>query len=268
MTASHELDLSATPPELYERHFTPRLFTPWAHQLVALAGLQPGDRALDVACGTGAATRLLVEHVGTGGAVVGLDVNAGMLAVARSVVTDARVTWREASAVDLPFADDSFDVVICQQGLQFFPDRPRALQEMRRVLAPGGRLILACWGSSSESPGYAAVEQALTPHVGAAQAKLPPFGLGDRAVFRGLIEGAGFRETEIRDAVGTVSWPSADFFVRATAASAPTMLGSLAEQGDAVLAQVITEVEAALEAHRGGEGVIFPMSNQIAIARV
>src|SRR5688500_8563133 len=258
MTASNDLDLSGTPAELYERHFAPRLFLPWGRELVALADPQPGERALDVACGTGVVTRLLVERVGTSGSVIGLDINAGMLAVARSVVTAPQVEWREASAVDLPLPDDAFDLAICQQGLQFFPDRPRALQEMRRVLVSGGRLILASWGPSSESPGYSAIERALTPHVGAEQAKLPPFGLGDRTTFRGLIAGAGFREFEIQDAVRTISWPSTDFFVRATVASAPTMLGALAEQGDAVLTQIIAEVDAALEPHRDGAGIAFP----------
>src|SRR5207248_3148605 len=136
---------SGTPAEVYERYNVPRFFLPWAHELVDRLDPRPGERILDVACGTGAATRLLAERVGPTGQVVGLDVNAGMLAAARAAVTNPVVEWHEANAQALPFADGAFDAILCQLGLQFFPDRPLALREMRRVLAPGGRLALACW---------------------------------------------------------------------------------------------------------------------------
>jgi ubiquinone/menaquinone biosynthesis C-methylase UbiE len=137
--------------ETYERALVPAVFAAWAPFVVALAGPRPGERVLDVACGTGVVARLAAQRVGRAGKVVGLDLNPGMLAVAASATaneptTSASLTWQEASATKMPFPDAAFDIVYCQLGLQFFPDRPAALHEMYRVLAPGGRLGLMCGG--------------------------------------------------------------------------------------------------------------------------
>src|SRR5215216_4533148 len=140
--------------EIYEQHLVPTVFGPWAADLIGAASPQPGERVLDVACGTGVVARLAAECVGAGGKVVGLDLNPGMLAVARSVASPTPIDWREDSAVALPFEAGAFDLVCCQQGLQFFPDRPAALRQMHRVLVPGGRLGLATWRPIQYSPGF------------------------------------------------------------------------------------------------------------------
>jgi xanthine dehydrogenase YagR molybdenum-binding subunit len=132
-------------PELFERYLVPAVTAPWAADLVAVADPSLGARVLDVACGTGIVARLAAERVGPTGHVVGLDLNPGMLAVARglSPLPGAPIAWQEASAVALPFPAATFDVVLCLQGLPFFPDRAAALREMHRVLAPGGRLTVS-----------------------------------------------------------------------------------------------------------------------------
>jgi ubiquinone/menaquinone biosynthesis C-methylase UbiE len=137
------------PEELYECYLVPAKFGPWAEDLVALGAPQPGERVLDVACGTGVVTRLVVPHVGAKGKVVGLDLNAGRLAVAHAHSSELGVAieWREGDVSALPFSDASFDLVCCQQGFQFFPDRLAALREMSRVLVSGGRLALNVWRS-------------------------------------------------------------------------------------------------------------------------
>jgi SAM-dependent methyltransferase len=197
-----------------------------------------------------------------------LDLNDGMLAVARKITASPNIEWRGGSALDLPFADNMFDVVVCQQGLQFFPDRPLALREMWRVLRHGSRLAVACWRDSSHNPAYAAIEHALAVHVGAEHSKLPPFGLGDAGELRGLLDGAGFREIEVRAESKTVHWASIDLFVRASVAAAPTMLGSLAEQGDAVLGDIVARVETEVQPFREADGSIqVPVGNHIVTAR-
>jgi len=268
MKDTERLDLTGAPAEIYERHLVPRFFLPWARDLVDLVAPRPGEGALDVACGTGAVTRLVAERVAPEGRVVGLDVNAGMIAVARSLVSAPNIQWREASVLELPFGDGAFDLVICQQGLQFFPDQPLALRQMRRVLVPGGRLGVSCWRTSTESPAYAAIEHALARRLGSERSKLPPFSLSDAGQLRKLIEGAGFRQVEVESKMKMVEWPSTNLFVRATAASAPTMLGSLAEQGDAVLAEIASEVAAEVQPFRQADGGIkFPMGNNLLTAR-
>jgi ubiquinone/menaquinone biosynthesis C-methylase UbiE len=184
------LQIAGTPAEIYERHMVPAIFARWAPDLVEAAGVRPGDRALDVACGTGMVTRLLAERVGPGGTVVGLDINPEMLAVARRAAPQPNIAWVEGSAIRMALPDATFDQVLCEQGLQFMPDRPAALAEMRRVLKPGGRLALSCWCAVEYMPGYLALEQALARRIGPEQAALPPFSLGDADTLRSLVTSA------------------------------------------------------------------------------
>jgi len=124
--------------EASERYLMSTFGYAWTQALVQLAMPQEGDRVLDVACGTGPVARYIAPFVGSTGRVVGLDLNSGMLDTARAMPVPAGVSieWREGNATALPFPNAGFDVVCCQQGLQFFPDRPAALREMHRVLAP------------------------------------------------------------------------------------------------------------------------------------
>jgi ubiquinone/menaquinone biosynthesis C-methylase UbiE len=122
--------LEASAPELYERYLVPAIARLWAADLVERAAPKSGERVLDIACGTGIVARFAAATMGIGH-IVGLDINEGMLAVARSrsAGSGPHIEWREASALDLPFPDNSFDLILCQLGLQFFPDQPRALRE-------------------------------------------------------------------------------------------------------------------------------------------
>jgi len=131
-----ELTLGANPAENYQRFFVPQIGAPVAADLLAAARLLPGERVLDVACGTGVVARLAAERVGPSGTVAGLDIHPAMLAVARSESTSG-ARWYEASAESMPLADATFDVVLCQMGLQFVTDKRAALREMHRVLVPG-----------------------------------------------------------------------------------------------------------------------------------
>jgi len=144
------------------------MFAPCATQLLDLAAVEPGERVLDVACGTGIVARRAAARVGAGGVVAGSDVNEGMLEVAAATAIDlpVRIEWHRADATALPLPDGAFDVVCCQQGLQFVPDPPLALREARRVLTPGGRLALAVWRSIDHHPVFAAFVRALERHAG------------------------------------------------------------------------------------------------------
>jgi SAM-dependent methyltransferase len=221
---------------------------------------------LDVACGTGAVTRVLAERVGPRGRVVALDINPGMLAVARVAAPDINIEWREGSAVSMALPDAAFDSVVCQQGLQFFPDRPAALSEMRRVLKPGGRLALACWRSVEHMVGYLALERALARRIGPDKAALPPFALGDPEAIRKLVTGAGFREVRIRTEAKMIRFASAEHMVRAVVGGAPTMLGALADQGAGVLDAIVAEVTEATRAFVDDEGWGMPGVSHVVTA--
>src|SRR5215813_7362488 len=167
------------PAEVYERHMVPAMFASWVPALLDLVALTPGERVLDVACGTGVVARQAAVRVGAGGHVVGLDFNSHMLALAWA--RGPAVEWCEGNAMALPFATKAFDVVVCQQGLQFFPDRGKALREAHRVLVPGGRFATAVWCAIESSPGHQALTQGLERHVGTEASGLMSavFRLGD-----------------------------------------------------------------------------------------
>jgi ubiquinone/menaquinone biosynthesis C-methylase UbiE len=150
------------PAETYESYMVPVLFAPSAERLIELARLRAGERVLDVGCGTGIVARRAAPRVGTDGRVTGLDLSPGMLAVARSVALRERLSidWREGRAEGLPFADGEFDVVLCQYALMFFVNPLVALNEMRRVLADGGRAVIAVWQSLDAHAFYQLLDRA------------------------------------------------------------------------------------------------------------
>ncbi|MGH7821530.1 MAG: class I SAM-dependent methyltransferase, partial [Candidatus Binatia bacterium] len=139
--AAETFQISLETAEVYESRFVPALFAGWALELVDFAGVAPGQAVLDVACGTGIVARTAFERMKGRGRVVGLDLNEAMLTVAGRVRPE--VEWRRGDAADLPFPDRSFDAVLCQMALMFFPDRGRALGEMRRVVDAGGTVAVA-----------------------------------------------------------------------------------------------------------------------------
>ncbi len=202
------------PPANYERFFVPAIGAPLAADLLSLAALRPGERVLDVACGTGVVARLASQQVGDTGTVVGLDVNPGMLAVARSAMPPGLpVEWHEASAEAMPLPDASFDVVLCQMGLQFMPDKPAALREMRRVLAHGGRLVLNVPGPTPRL--FTIMGEALARHVGAEAAGFVDhvFSLHNTAEVQDLVSGAGFHDVSVQSDTKPLRLPAPEVFL-------------------------------------------------------
>ena len=187
------------PAANYERFFVPAIAAPLANDLIHLAALRPGERVLDIACGTGVLARLASQQVGATGTVAGLDVNPGMLAVARSATPPGMpIDWHEASAEAMPFPDASFDVVLCQMGLQFVPDKRAALREMRRVLVRGGRLILNVPGPTPRL--FTIMGEALSRQIGAEAAGFvnQVFSLHDAGEIQNLVSGAGFNDVSVQ----------------------------------------------------------------------
>ena len=207
MSDAEKGQVSVRAAEVYEAFFLPALFAQWAGKMAEAAAIGPKDVVLDVACGTGVLARHLAAKVGPEGRVVGLDVNGGMLAVARR--QGPEVHWQQGTAEALPFETGVFDAVVCQFGLMFFEDRQRALAEMKRVCRPGGRLAVAVWGALNASPGYTAVHRLLTQTLGqeAAASIEAPFCLGDLGVFSDLLKEAGLG-AEILTLMGTAQFDS------------------------------------------------------------
>jgi len=200
--------------EVYDSLLLPALFDQFVGPMADSLRVSPGQRVLDVACGTGALARELARRVGRTGSVFGADINDGMLAVARRAAPG--VEWRRCPAEQLDFDDRGFDAVACQFGLMFFADRRRAVQEMARVLRPGGRLAVAVWDSLDTSPGYAAMVDLLQRLFGgaAADALRAPYALGERSLLEPCFADAGFLEMRVTTHEGEARFDSLEAWVR------------------------------------------------------
>lgn len=214
---------------VYDEVLVPNLFAPWAEVLLDAVKVAPGERVLDVATGPGTVARPAAVRAGRDGQVVACDLSPAMLEVAqRKPVQEgaAPISWVESPAVPLAgwlaSADGAFGVVTCQQGLQFFPDRPAAIAEMRRMLRPGGRLGLAVWGHQSDSPGFAAIDAALREVLGdevADRFKGGPWGMPETNALAVLLDSAGFADVRVSAQRLTVTFPGGSAqFLRSIAA--------------------------------------------------
>lgn len=275
MSQAQDRTLSENPAEAYERYLVPALFVPWTKVLLEHAAPQPGERVLDVACGTGVVARHVAPQVGLSGAVVALDISPAMLAVARSIppTEGATIVWQEGSALALPFPAGAFDLVLCQQGLQFFPDRATATREMRRVLGPHGRVALSVWQTIQHHPVYEALYSAIARHLGTTVAAIAtPFSLGDPDELRALLTAAGFQRVEVAPVTRTVRFPEPTQFVQlavlAAAAAVPVFAQMDAAARTALVEAVAREVESTLRAYIAGEMVVVRRAAHIGLAHV
>jgi SAM-dependent methyltransferase len=265
---SEQWQVDGTAAELYERYVARYILGPWTASLVDAARVVPGDRVLDIACGTGVVTRIAAERAGPQGRVIGLDLNAGMLAVARALrpPQGAPVEWLQRSALDLALPDASVDVALCQQGLQFFPDRVLALREMHRVLRRGGRLALSVW--KNVGPYNAAVGAALAECIGrdvadrfCASRDVP---CADELLR--LVAGAGFQEVRITVDRLQIRLPPPDTFALLHLASTP-IAPALARAEAGVRRKIGELVARQLEPYADVDGVAYPEESVLVTAR-
>ena len=254
---------------LYERIAARYVLGPWAPSLVDAARLAAGERVLDVACGTGVVTRIAAQRVGPRGRVTGVDLNAGMISVARSLPAGdgAPIEWHEGSALALPLPEASADAVLCQQGLQFFPDKALALREMHRVARRGGRLALSVW--SAVGPYHSAVGEALARFLDETTAasfcalrKVP----GKEELER-LAETAGWSEVKVSVSRLNIHVPGVERFVLEHLAGTP-VAAALAAADAETRKSIGASVKRAMERFEDSNGVTYPEESHIVTARV
>ena len=262
-------DLTADAAELYERYVARYILGPWAPLLVDAARVAAGERVLDVACGTGVVTRAAAMRAGSAGHVVGADLNPAMIGVARSLPAPigAPIEWVQCSALDLRLEDASFDVVLCQQGLQFFANKAVALQEMRRVLHHGGRLALSVWNSAGLY--NSAVGEALARIIGddvavrfCASRQSPT---GDE--LQRLAAEAGFSAVDVSVSRINVHLPHLDRFTLDHLAATP-VAPIIAGAGPEVRQNIAASVVKQLQRYADGDGVSYPEETHVLTAQV
>ncbi len=221
MTEQESWQVSGDAAEVYEKCFVPAIFGQWAPQMVDAARVAVGERVLDVGCGTGVLARTAADRVTEEGQVTGLDLNEGMLAVARCL--RPQLEWLQGDATALPFADSSYDVVMSQFALMYFPERISALKEMLRVLRPGGRLAIAVWGPYERATGYVILTEIVQQRCGHAAADIltAPFALGDKDRLLTLCKSAGIHDAVIVLREGIITYPTIEVFVETEVKGSP-----------------------------------------------
>ncbi len=234
----------------YEELHVPALFRQWAPVICDSVQLGKDDRFLDVACGTGVLAREAKARFGESCSATGLDAGAGMLTIAHNL--DSSIEWRQGLAESLPFEDGEFDVVASQFGLMFFQDRPAAIREMLRVLAPGGRLAVAVWDSLENSEAYPLEVELLGRRAGieAADALRAPFVLGDKTQLVKMFSLAGADSIAISTQDGKARFPSVRSMVEADLRGWLPIMGvslsddvieTILEEAENILAGFVTE---------------------------
>jgi ubiquinone/menaquinone biosynthesis C-methylase UbiE len=256
-------------PEMYERWLVGPLFQPWAELLLGRAQLQEKDRVLDVACGTGIVARLAKRQLGNSARVTGVDLSQPMLDVAKSI--DASIAWRAGNAAALPIGDDEkFDVIFCQQGLQFVPEKAAAIGEMRRVLAPRGRAFIATWCSiGDQSPFFSELHRVAERHLGSVIDQRHSF--GDAAALERLLHDAGFRDVAVEALSLPIRFADGATFLRLNTMAIVGMSAAgknMSEEERAqVVNRIIEESSAVAKPYTQGEALAYDIRSNVATAR-
>ncbi len=189
-------------PDAYEKYIAPAFGNAWAQDIIDRAGLRQGEKILDLGCGTGIVARCAYKSLGDSVHITGVDVNEIALEKAReiSALNAATIEWKQADVTALPFSNDTFDVLLCQQGLQYFPDRSCALNEIHRVLVNKGRIVFSVWRSIEFSPFYYELQKILEAYVNPEAASIlsSAYNLSDSVVLRTLLESARFKNIKIQ----------------------------------------------------------------------
>lgn len=268
-TMSRNQPIDTTAAEAYERLMVPGMFEHWAELVIGVAAVQPGEDVLDVACGTGIGARFAARVVGPSGRVAGLDVDAGVIEVARKVAgrSATPIAWYCANALEMPFEDAAFDLCLCLQGLQFFPDRVAGLAEIRRVLKPSGRLVASIWGPLAFNKGHEAVVQSLeSQNVDASPAKRAcSFSAPDD--IRDTVARAGFTHIDLRTEDGESRFASIQAFLDGMTIGSPSTRHAVARLSESGRDAFTKDVGAMLELYVRDGRLTYPMRTHILVAR-
>ena len=245
-------------PENYDRYMVPLIFAPYAADLARRAAALSPNAVLETATGTGVVTRALAPKLAPGATYTATDLNQPMLDYAASKQGgDRRITWRQADALSLPFADAAFDLVCCEFGAMFFPDRPAAYREAKRVLKPGGHFLFNVWDRIEENEFADEVTNALAqifPNDPPRFLARTPHGYHDTALIRRDLQAAGFSRIEIETRAEESRAPSPQ--IPAIAYCKGTVLRSEIEARDAAKLETATERAAAAIAAKHGTGAV------------
>ena len=259
MSDPEQWHLSRNAAEQYEKIPARYILGPWAPSLVEAAEILRDERILDLACGTGVVTRAVAAKLGPAGHVTGLDLNEGMLEVGKALGNPGPgdLAWVESSALEMDLPDGSFDVVLCQQGLQFFPDQQKALQETHRVVRDSGRVYFSVW--AGKGPYNDVLGAELTKHINENTSRryLAALDVPDANALQSMFSDAGFRQVEVTPIEMDVLLPEIEKFILAHLRGTPVAdaVEALSEGEQFAFVRDVTED---LSAYADGFDVVVP----------
>ena len=253
----------ANPAEGYESYMVPTLFGPCSRILIQEANPKPGERVLDVGCGTGIVAREVASRLAATATVTAVDLSTNMLAVARAVAAGEGLTieWCEGNAEQLPFRDNAFDLVLCQFALMFVVDKAAALSEMRRVVSGSGRVLISVWQGLDRHPFYQTLHNVIQQRLGMS-ALQEIFALGDADALRGLALAAGFRFVEIKPFSLTARFPNPEAFIageiEVDTAAIPSMQHLDSKAREAIVRAITKDMQSPLKKLTSDNHVMMP----------
>jgi len=256
-------------PEMYDRHLGPLLFETFAADLADRIARRRPRKVLEIAAGTGIVSRAMMDTLPRETALTITDLNAPMLDYARqkSETHGRSAEWRQADAQALPFPGESFDMVVCQFGLMFFPDKRKGLREFYRVLEKGGSLIFSVWDSIDRNPVQSIAHSTIATFF---ETDPPDFyqipcGMGDVEEVRRLTEEAGFTEVEIETVSLTGTSESAHNAAVGLVRGNP-VINAIKERGTANVDEIIHAVARTLEGSFGPRSLQVPLQAHVVSA--
>jgi ubiquinone/menaquinone biosynthesis C-methylase UbiE len=265
MTGQASASVDTSVGEAYEQHMVPGMFLRWTRVALRYAAPKPGESVLDVACGTGIGARLAATAVAPSGKVSGLDIDPAVIEVGRQVArgTPVPIEWHCANALEMPFESGTFDLCLCLQGLQFFPDRRAGFAEMRRVLKPSGRLVATIWGPLETNKGHHAVVQALErQNVDAAPAKRA-CSFADAEQIKQTAASAGFQNIKLDTEDGLSEFASIESFLEGMTRGSPSTRHAVARLSDEGRNRFKEELRDMLQPYCVGGVLAYPMRTHI-----
>jgi SAM-dependent methyltransferase len=271
MENTSDWPLNSTAPEAYERYIVPAWMGAWTKILLNSACIRPGDQVLDVACGTGIVARQSAPLVGSSGKVTGLDADHNMLLAAKKFADCeglSSIEWHHGDAASIPLETGKYDVVVCQQGLQFFPDKQQALLEIFRVLISGGRVALSIWRSIDRCPFLAILADIIGSYIwtGHTAAFYSSCSLFNREELRGLLIAAGFHEINIRLEVQMARFPSLEEFIPGYISVFP-FAQQIQEMAPGDQKNLLNDIKKSLLVFSDDNGLSAPMESHIITAK-
>lgn len=263
--------VNGTASEAYERYIVPAWMGEWAQLLVDSAIIETGSNVLDVACGTGVAARKAARLIGAAGKITGLDADKQMLGAAKQFALQEDIhliEWCHSDATSMPFNENDYDVVLCQQGLQFFPDRLAALKEMYKVLAPNGRIAISVWRSLERCPFLAVLAETLGSYLGDSfrAAFWTSCSLFDPNEIREIVGKAGFHNIRIRMESIVSRYPSLENFLPGYLSVFPFIVSEIVNMPDDAREKMFMEINRSLQVYIDDYGLAAPMESHIITA--